>query len=179
MVYVFLANGFEEIEAITVIDILRRANIEVKTVGVNGKFLMGAHGVKVEADLLKEGIDLKDLDGIVLPGGMPGTSNLAADKKVLEIINYCVDNNKLIAAICAAPSILGNLKILNGKEAICYPGFEDQLFGAKISCESTCLSDNILTSKGPGVAVEFSLKIVEILKNKEIANSIKVDLQIT
>lgn len=179
MVYIFLANGFEEIEAITVVDVLRRAKIEVKTVGVNDNFLLGAHGVKVEADLLKEDIDLKDLECIVLPGGMPGTINLANDNKVLETIKYCVDNNKLIAAICAAPSILGKLGILNGKEAICYPGFEDKLLGAKISDKSICLSDNILTAKGPGIALDFSLKIVEILKSKEFKDSIEDDLQIT
>lgn len=175
--YFFLANGFEEIEAITPIDIFRRANIEVITVSVSGnKEVAGAHGVSVLADKLFSEIDFSGEYLIYLPGGMPGTKNLDAHVGLKNLIASHVKAGMPTAAICAAPSILGKLRLLEGKEAICYPGFEDQLIGATISSDKIVRSDNISTAKGAGVAIQFALKLVEDLKGKaeadRIANSI-------
>lgn len=177
MIYIFLANGFEEIEAVSVIDILRRANIEVKVVGVSEKFIVGAHGIKIEADLLEKDLILGDVDGIILPGGLPGADNLYKSKTVCKAVDYCMHSNKLVAAICAAPSILGKLGYLKEREATCYPGFEKNLLGAKISSESVCKSDNIITAKGPGAALMFSLKIVELIKGTDAMLSLKNAMQ--
>lgn len=179
LIYVFLANGFEEIEAITTIDILKRADINVRVVGTGNKLIKGAYGVKVETDILSEDVDFSDMEGIVLPGGLPGVNNLFKELIVKKAIEHCFLNKKLIAAICAAPSILGRLGFLKGKVATCYPGFEKKLLGATVSSDSVCLSDNILTAKGPGVALQFSLKIVETLKGKKLCDSLIEDLQMT
>ena len=133
MIYAFLANGFEEIEAITIIDILRRAEKEVITVGIGDNIIRGAHGMVVVADTQDNMIELDDkLEMIFLPGGMPGTLNLERSAVVQSAIDYCVENDKYIAAICAAPSILGHKGILDGKKACCYPGFEQELKGADV-----------------------------------------------
>ena len=134
MIYAFLANGFEEIEAITIIDILRRAEKEVITVGIGDNIIRGAHGMVVVADTQDNMIELDDkLEMIFLPGGMPGTLNLERSAVVQSAIDYCVENDKYIAAICAAPSILGHKGILDGKKACCYPGFEQELKGADVN----------------------------------------------
>ena len=179
LIYVFLANGFEEIEAITTIDILRRASIDTCVVGVNQKLIKGAYGVNIETDILSEDVDFDNMEGIILTGGLPGVNNLSKDFIVKKAIEHCFLNKKLIAAICAAPTILGKLGILQGKVATCYPGFEKKLLGATVYSDSVCLSDNILTAKGPGVALQFSLKIVETLKGKKLCDSLIEDLQMT
>ncbi|MFT3753938.1 MAG: DJ-1/PfpI family protein [Paludibacter sp.] len=176
-VYIFLANGFEEIEAIAPIDIFRRANIEVVTVSVSGsKEVTGAHGVSVLADKLFSETDFNGDYLLFLPGGMPGTKNLDAHEGLKNLIAKHVNEGKPTAAICAAPYILGKLGLLKGKEAICYPGFEDQLVGAKISENKIVGSGNISTAKAAGVAIQFALKLVGDLKGKaeadRIANSI-------
>lgn len=176
LIYVFLADGFEEIEAVSVIDILRRASLNVKTVGVENRLITGAHGIKVESDISCDDINLEKVEAIVLPGGMPGTTNLANSSVVINTIDYCINNNKLIAAICAAPSILGKQRFLKGKKAVCYPGFEEQLLGAVLDKSPICLCQNILTAKGPGVAIQFALKIVSLLTGDPLANSIKEEL---
>ncbi|HET7732489.1 MAG TPA: DJ-1 family glyoxalase III [Paludibacter sp.] len=175
--YIFLANGFEEIEAIAPIDIFRRANIEVITVSISdNKEVSGAHGITVLADGLFSEIDFNGDFLIFLPGGMPGTKNLDAHEGLKNLINKQVKAGKPTAAICAAPSILGKMGLLEGKEAICYPGFENQLLGAKISENKIVKSGSISTAKGAGVAIQFALKLVEDLKGKSeadrIANSI-------
>lgn len=176
-VYVFLANGFEEIEAIAPIDIFRRANIEVITVSISdNKEVSGAHGISVLADKLFSEIDFSGEYLIYLPGGMPGTKNLDAHVGLKSLIASHVKAGEQTAAICAAPSILGKMGFLEGKEAICYPGFEDQLIGATISQDKIVKSGNISTAKGAGVAIQFALKLVEDIKGKaeaeRIANSI-------
>ena len=134
MVLVLLAEGFEEIEALTVVDILRRAEVDVKTVGVGSKNISGSHSIKVECDLqLSDEIFNKDISALVLPGGMPGTLNLEKSEAVIKLVKKTHDKNVLIAAICAAPSVLGKLGLLKGHEATCYPGFEKYLEGAAIS----------------------------------------------
>lgn len=173
MIYLMLADGFEEIEALTPLDILRRAEIEVKTVGVTGKTVTGAHGIKAQADILIEDIELNSMSGIILPGGMPGTLNLKADKAVESAIHYAADNNLLIAAICAAPSILGALGLLKNKEAICFPGFENELKGAVLSENRVVKSGNIITAAGAGVAAEFGFEILSHLKDNTTAEKLK------
>ena len=173
MVYMFLANGFEEIEALCPLDLLRRAGIEVTTVGVGAETLCGAHGIKVAADIPEIMYRDSAPEMIILPGGMPGTLNLKASGTVQRAIADALESDAYIAAICAAPMILGELGILRGKEAICYPGFEDKLEGARIS-DKKCVKDGkILTAKGMGAALDFGLMIVEVFKGKEAADSLR------
>ena len=168
MIYVFLANGFEEIEALAPVDFLLRAGVDVKTVGVSGKFCRGAHGINVEADILLEDVVLNDnVRGIILPGGMPGAENLNNSADVQKAIDYCAENNKIIGAICAAPFILGRKGLLKGKNATCFPGFEDELEGANLVENGVIIDGNIVTAKGAGVAWEFGAAICSIIKGEE------------
>ena len=167
---VHLADGFEEIEAISIIDVLRRAGLRVVTVSVTGKLeVNGAHQIKVLADKLFESVDYSDVYMIVLPGGMPGASNLNAHEGLRQQIKTFVAEDKQLAAICAAPLVFGNLGILAGKQAVCYPGFESHLKGADILQVPVVESGNIITGRGPGVAIQFALKIVEKLVSAEKA----------
>lgn len=168
MIYAFLANGFEEIEAITIIDILRRAEKEVITVGIGDNIIRGAHGMVVVADTQDNMIELDDkLEMIFLPGGMPGTLNLERSAVVQSAIDYCVENDKYIAAICAAPSILGHKGILDGKKACCYPGFEQELKGADVNYDAVNADGKIVTSRGAGTAIKLALKLVELFSSPE------------
>lgn len=173
MVYMFLADGFEEIEALCPLDLMRRVGIEVKTVGVGSQKICGAHGITVLADMTDKDFEYKNVDMIFLPGGMPGTLNLADSKTVIGTIECAVKAEAYIAAICAAPSILGEMGLLRGKEAICYPGFEDRLQGARISDKRVILDGRILTAAGMGAALEMGLAIVEIFCGKERAASLR------
>lgn len=181
MVYIFLADGFEEIEALCPLDLLRRAGIEVKTVGVGSKTIRGSHGIVVLTDITTDDAEkmlkTEKLDMIVLPGGMPGTLNLKKDKVVNAFINTAYDAGAYIAAICAAPSILGEKRILSGCEAICFPGFEDSLAGAKLSAKPVVRDGNIITAKGMGVALEFGLELVRTLTSDELADELKSSVQ--
>lgn len=177
MVYIFLANGFEELEAVAPIDIIRRAELPLKIVGVGGKVITGSHGINVIADISEEEVNLSEAELIILPGGMPGTLNIEKSAKVQEAIDHCVKNSIPIGAICAAPSILGHKSLLSDKEAIAFPGFETQLFGAKIS-EKYVVTDGIFTTaRGAGVAVDFGLELVSRLKGREAANKIRAAIQ--
>lgn len=178
MVYYFLANGFEEMEAICPIDILRRAGVTVVTVGIGEEVVTSSHGVSVCTDITE--VDVypdEKLEMIVLPGGMPGTLNLEHSKAVQSAIDYCVEHDIYIAAICAAPSILGHKNLLSGKEAICFPGYEEQLLNARISEKKVCVDGKIITAKGAGVSIEFGLKLAEILKGEAKAEKIAEALQ--
>ena len=178
MVYCFLADGFEEMEAIAPIDILRRAGVEVKTVGVTGDAVSGSHGIKVIADCSINDVVLDDcLEAVILPGGLPGATNLENCEKVQKSIDFAVENNKFVCAICAAPQILGHKGLLCGREAIAYPGFENELKGAVVSEKYVVCDGIFITAKGAGVAVEFGLEIVAQLKSKDIADSIKSSIQ--
>lgn len=178
MIYCFLAEGFEEVEALTAVDMIRRAGLELKTVGVGDKYICGAHGIKVECDCTQDEILLdNNLDAVVLPGGMPGTLNLEKSRTVQSAIDYAAQNSKLICAICAAPLILGHKGLLAGKEAIAYPGFEKELTGATLSEKYVVCDGNIITAKGAGVAVEFSLEIVAYLSGWEKSEEIRKAIQ--
>jgi len=158
---VHLADGFEEIEAISIIDVLRRADLDVVVVSVTGKTdITGAHQIKVIADILFEEVNYDEMYMIVLPGGMPGAANLDAHAGLKHEIKKFVAENKQLAAICAAPLVFGNLGILEGKQAVCYPGFEEYLKGAEVLKIPVVEAGNIITGRGPGVAIQFALKIV-------------------
>ena len=168
MIYVFFANGFEEIEALSPVDLLRRSGKDVKTVGIGGSLITGSHGITIRTDLTDSEIVLgKELEMIVLPGGMPGTLNLEKSEAVQTAIDFCAERKIFIAAICAAPSILGHKGLLQGRKAIAYPGFETQLAGAEISEHSVQQDDLILTAQGAGAAVPFGLKLAEVLTSAE------------
>ncbi len=168
--YLFLAEGFEEIEAITPLDVLRRAEIETVSVSISdNKRVTGAHAITVEADALLSQVDITDADIIILPGGMPGTKHLGECQPLLDMIMDHAQLGKLTAAICAAPSILGQLGLLVGKEATCYPGWEDKLTGALYAKESWIVDGNMITGRGVGTVMEFSLELVELLTDKETA----------
>ena len=173
-VNVYLAEGFEEIEAITVVDTLRRADIDARMVSITGKKdVKGAHGITITADEVFENEDNLEADMIVLPGGMPGTRHLGEHKGLRAVILDFAERNKLIAAICAAPSILGKMGLLDKKKAVCYPGFEESLKGAVIGKDIISQEGNFITSKGPGTAIYFALRLVEILADKETAGELR------
>lgn len=174
---VFFAEGFEEIEGLTVVDILRRAGVEAVTISITEqKEVQGSHKIGVLADRLYEEVDVSRLDGVVLPGGMPGTVNLGNHAGVLQALKSFAEEGKLVAAICAAPSVLGQAGLLQGKKAACYPGFEDKLTGAEVVYEEVAEDGNVITSRGMGTAIAFGLKLTAYLtseqKAKELAEAI-------
>ncbi len=180
VVYLFLADGFEEIEALTPVDLLRRAGVPVTTVGVTGKMIVGAHGIPVAADVTGEEAAKMLADGIlplmvILPGGMPGAKNLDASPLVDSFIEAAMREDAYLAAICAAPMILGKRGILSGKSAVCYPGFEEYLAGAKVQKEGcVCAWDGkVITGQAMGAATEFALTLVEALKGESTANELR------
>ncbi len=177
MVYVFLADGFEIIEALAPVDMMTRAGIDVRTVGVTGELVKASCGVTVKTDIVIDDFDFYGVEAIVLPGGMPGTLNLENNPAVQQAIDNSVNTNALICAICAAPSILGHKGLLSGKEAICFPGFEEALEGAVISDKFVVRDGNFITAKGAGVCIEFGLEIVKALKGAELAEKIRASIQ--
>lgn len=179
MIYVFLANGFEEMEAIAPIDLLRRAEQKVVTVavGTNTLTVTGSHGITITADIMEQQVVLKEIEMVVLPGGMPGTLNLEQSDVVKSVLIYCKEQGIYIGAICAAPSILGHLNMLQGVTATCFEGFESQLSGAHISAQHVCCDQNIITAKGAGVSIEFALKLAELLCGAPRANLLRKSIQ--
>ena len=178
MIAVFLADGFEEIEALAVVDILRRANLDVKTIAVDTLMPEGAHGIEVVCNLLDVEIeDISNISAVILPGGMPGTLNMEKSEIVQEALRYAVEHNLHVGAICAAPSILGHAGYLQGKKATCYPGFESELTGAILVEDGVITDGNITTGCGPGVAVDFALEIVRVLVSAEKADEIRRGMQ--
>lgn len=174
MIYVFLADGFEEVEALTAVDMLRRCEKNVITVGVGRDAVISSHNIPVMTDITENQIQLTDeLEMIILPGGMPGTLNLEASETVQKAIDFCIDNNKYIGAICAAPSILGHKGLLNGKKATCYVGFESQLGDANYSEDAVCVDGNIITSRGAGTSLEFAFELVKVLTSEERRDLLK------
>ncbi|MDE5763923.1 MAG: DJ-1/PfpI family protein [Ruminococcus sp.] len=168
MIYVYLAQGFEETEAITPVDMLRRAGKKVITVGIGDNIITGSHGIPVITDTIAQEAPLTDeLEMIVLPGGMPGTLNLEKSEYVQNAIDFCMEKNITIGAICAAPSILGHKGLLRGRKAVCYSGFESQLEGAEIIPQAVVTDGNIITSRGAGAAMKFALALVERAVSKE------------
>lgn len=177
MVYLILANGFEEIEAVTVTDLLRRADIQIKTVSImEDKLVYGAHGMGVEADILFKEVDFGTCSMMVLPGGMPGTMNLDNYQPLKEELITLNNINKPIAAICAAPMVLGHLGILKGRRATIYEGMEEELTGAECCRNNVVIDGNITTSKGPGTAMIFGLALIKQIKGEQVAEKIRADL---
>ena len=174
----FLAEGFEEVEAITPVDFLRRAGVDVKTVGVGGLDITGGHGIIIKADINISDLSLEEAieyDAVIVPGGLPGADNVAADNMANLIIKYFSDNEKIVAAICAAPAVvLAPVGALDGKTATCYPGFE-KVFGdsADFSPDRVIVDGNLITSRGPGTAAEFSVALIETLAGAEAADQIR------
>ena len=174
MVYLFLAEGFEEIEALCVLDILRRAKVDIKTVGVTGKTVCGSHNIPVVCDITENQLDIsEDFDMIILPGGLPGADNLNASSVVDAFIAKAVENGKFICAICAAPYILGVRGLLKGKRATCYPGFEGKLEGATVVNSGVVRDGKIITGRAMGSATDFALEIAEALCGKEVRDRLK------
>jgi 4-methyl-5(b-hydroxyethyl)-thiazole monophosphate biosynthesis len=174
MIYIFLADGFEEIEALTPVDVFRRANLPTTTVSImESRTVTGSHHIPVIADKLFAEVDLSDADLLLLPGGMPGTKHLGDCKPLCDAVVAHASSGKPTAAICAAPSVLGKLGLLSGKEAICYPGFEDALVGATVSEKKVVRDGNIVTAAGMGVALDFALECLCLLGHSNTATAIR------
>ena len=177
MVYVHLAYGFEELEALTVVDLLRRVEVPVQLVSVAGeKMVKGAHGIGVEADVLFEEADYNECQMIVLPGGLPGTFGLRDHEGLCAKITEFAEAGKKVSAICAAPLVLGKLGVLEGKKATIYPGMEEHLAGAQPAQGRVVKDENIITSQGPGTAMDFALAIVEEFCGAQVAEDLRKDL---
>jgi 4-methyl-5(b-hydroxyethyl)-thiazole monophosphate biosynthesis len=173
MVYLFLANGFEEIEALAPLDLLRRAGVEVTTVGIGSDVITGSHGITVHADI-PDGLYADNApEMVILPGGMPGSKHLDESRTVDVALKAALRADAFIAAICAAPMVLGHRGILAKKEAICFPGFEKELAGAKISEKRVVRDGKIITAAGMGVAVEFGLALVAALRGEDAATKLR------
>lgn len=166
MVYILLGTGFEETEAIAPIDLLRRAGVEVQTVGLNGDLIYGGHGIGIAADITVEQMDLTQLQALVLPGGLGGVASIKASCLAMDAIRFAYDNGKLIGAICAAPTILAELGMLEGKTAVCYPGCEEGMRNVTIAEQAAVRDGNIITGTSAGCAIAFALALIEALKGK-------------
>ncbi len=179
MVYILLGTGFEEMEAITPLDILRRAGIRTMTVGVNGKTVFGAHGIGIEADIELGQMDLTDMDMIVLPGGLGGVASVRASKSALDALQFGWENGKFVAAICAGPTVLADLGITDNCTATCYPGCEDGMSKANIVDNVPWVQDgNVITGTSAGCAVPFALALVKALKGEDAAKAVERQLVI-
>ena len=176
-VYVFLADGFEEIEALATVDVLRRAGVQVKTVSINPtEMVTGAHGIPVMADVLFELAECADADMLVLPGGMPGAANFDAHEGLRAVLSANAEAGKWLAAICAAPMVYGHMGLLNGKNATCYPGFEGELAGATYTAAPVEKDGNIITGKGPAVVLPFAYALAEALVGEEVVAQVKAGM---
>lgn len=172
-VAVYFATGYEEVEALAVVDVLRRGNVEVSMVGVNSKTVVSARGISVNMDTTLDELNHDEIDMMVLPGGVPGIINLEASEKLMSELKSFKQKGKWLAAICAAPSILGKQGLLVGEKATCYPNYESKLIGCEHIDEKVVVSGKIVTGKGAGVAIDFGLKILEVLESKEVANQVR------
>lgn len=173
MVYLLLATGFEETEAVTPLDLLRRAGVDVLTVGVNGKTVYGGHGIGIEADILLDEMDLTNLDMIILPGGLGGVASIRASQPAMDAVRFAWDNGKFVAAICAAPTIVAALGVSDGHKATCYPGCEKDMGGATVVPDAACVRDkNLITGTSAGCAIPFGLALVEALKGQAASKAI-------
>ena len=173
-VYIFFADGLEEIEGLTVVDMLRRAGIDISIVSMNGTLsITGSHQIRIGADILLEDVNEADTDMFILPGGLPGTTYLSESETLGAMLKKAAADGKYVAAICAAPSVLGGLGILNGKKATSYPGWEDKLIGAHCRTDRVVVDGNIITSRGMGTAIDFSAELVALLKDRKTADDLK------
>ena len=171
MVYLLLGEGFEEIEAITIADILRRAQIPMQTVGIGGKAVTGAHGLPSLADIAVEDLDLAGMTAVILPGGLGGVESIEASAPAMAAVEYAMKHDRYVGAICAAPTILGKRGWLDGKQATCYPGMESGMGKALMQPGAKAVVDGrFVTGQAPGAAMEFALTLVEVLKDKDTAD---------
>ena len=173
MVYMLLGTGFEETEAIAPLDLLRRAGVEVKTVGINGKIVYGSHKIGVEADMELKDLDIADLEMVILPGGLGGVASIRASQEAMDVVRWAYENGKYTAAICAGPTVLADLGITDGKNATCYPGCEDDMGTAVMAENKAAVIDGkLITGTSAGCAVPFGLALIEVLKGREEAERI-------
>ena len=173
MVYMLLGTGFEETEAIAPLDLLRRAGIDVKTVGINGKTIYGGHGIGIEADITIDEVTVSELEMVILPGGLGGVASARASKPALDLLRFAWDNGKFVAAICAGPTVLADLGITDGLNSTCYPGCESGMGNANITENVACVRDGkLITGTSAGCAVKFGLELIAALKGTETANTI-------
>ena len=178
MTYVLLGTGFEETEAVAPIDLLRRAGETVYTVGITGKVVCGGHGIGITADILPEEMDISQADMIVVPGGLGGVASIRASKPAMDAIRIAWEAGKYVAAICAGPTVLADLGITNGKNAVCYPGCEDGMGNANILTDATATDGNLITGTSAGCAIPFGLALVAALKGPEAAETIRKQIVI-
>ena len=178
MVYMLLGTGFEETEAIAPLDLLRRAGLQVQTVGLNGKIIYGSHGIGVETDITVDQLDLNQLEMVILPGGLGGVASIRGCKAAMDAIRFAYENGKYTAAICAGPTVLADLGIVDGKKATCYPGCEDRM-GSAIMVEAASVTDGkLITGTSAGCAVPFGLALIAALKGQEEADRIAAQIVI-
>ena len=173
MVYVLLGTGFEETEAIAPIDLLRRAGVQVMTVGINGKTVYGGHGIGLEADITLDEMDLTDLEMIVLPGGLGGVASIRSSRGAMDAIAFAYENDRYVAAICAGPTVLADLHITDGKNTTCYPGCESGMGNAVVAANAACITDGkLITGTSAGCAIPFGLALIAALKGSDAANTV-------
>ena len=173
MVYMLLGTGFEETEAITPLDLLRRAGVEVLTVGINRKTVYGSHNIGIEADICLGEMDLTDLEMIILPGGLGGVASVRASKEAMDALSFAYENRKYVAAICAGPTVLADLGITDGKQTTCYPGCEANMGSAQVLCDVPCVQDGkVITGASAGCALSFGLKLIAALKGEAAAKAV-------
>lgn len=173
MVYMLLGTGFEVTEAMVPLVMMRRAGIEVCTVGINGKTVYGSRDIGIVADIELGELDLTNLEGVILPGGLGGVASIKASQGALDAVKFAYDNNKLVAAICAGPTVLAQLGITDGKNATCYPGCEEQMGSAVIVPEATAVTDgNVITGTSAGCAIPFALQLITALKGQDAADNV-------
>ena len=174
MVYVLLGTGFEEVEAVTPIDLLRRAEIPVTTVGITGKTVYGGHNIGIEADITLSEMTPDDLEMIVLPGGLGGVASVRASRKAMDMLRYAWENGKFVAAICAGPTVLADLGITDGKSTTCYPGCEDGMGSANMVADLPCVQDGkLITGTSAGCAIPFGLMLIAALKGQPAADAVR------
>lgn len=174
MVYMLLGTGFEETEAIAPLDLLRRAGVDVMTVGVNGKVVVGSHGIGIEADIELSELDLTNLEMIILPGGLGGVTSVRASEAAMNALKFAWENGKFVAAICAGPTVLADLHITDGKNTTCYPGCEDGMGSAIVHGDAPCVRDGkLITGSSAGCAIPFGLALIAALKGEDAADKIR------
>ena len=178
MVYMLLGTGFEETEAIAPLDLLRRAGVQVLTVGVNGKTVYGGHGIGIESDILLDELDLTNLEMIILPGGLGGVASVRASKSAMDALQFAWENDKFVAAICAGPTVLADLGITEGKTATCYPGCVGGMGSAQVVAEAAVRDGKLITGASAGCAVKFGLALIEALKGAEVAKTVETQIVI-
>ena len=179
MVYLLLGTGFEETEAIAPLDLLRRAGVDVMTVGINGKVVYGGHKIGIEADIELREMDLTDLEMIILPGGLGGVTSVRASKEAMDALQFAWDNGKYVAAICAGPTVLADLGITSGKNATCFPGCEDGMGDAIVAADAAAVRDGrLITGTSAGCAIPFGLELIKALKGEQEAERIRKQIVI-